>query len=423
MADADSTAQGSSRLTLAFLGLGFATSSFAAAVMSLAYSYLTYQLTGRASIAVVASACLVLPLAILVNVTGAVLRHRTAKVILVWTNLATIASYLLGAMAIAAGLISVPFLLVMALIAGVGQAFMYPAWNVLLTQTSPRDAMEEVNAGMSAWWAAGALLGVLSGGLIQANLGPTWLFLAATVGTVPMVIVLLLVRGTAQLTAVEGDSPDAPPDATAPSLRQTLHYIRTTPVLWVGLLLMIVNELVGYSLLSVMPALANEVDPSPITYALLMASFYLGLFFVDIWMHRIHRNRSLRTLIVIALIVMFLLLVISPVLGQAPEGAFKLAAFMILLSPLGLMIVVIETFYESAQQVAGAEAHKVPYVLAFFSASGAVVGTIGGFILAAVIDLTNVFPALLLAGLLWGAFLLYLHWSRHIEHVKEFATE
>jgi predicted MFS family arabinose efflux permease len=311
----------------------------------------------------------------------------------------------------------------MALIAGVGQAFMYPAWNVLLTQQSPSEAMEEVNAGMSAWWAAGALLGVLCGGLIQANLGPAWLFLAATIGMVPMVIVLLLVRNKPDPRTEDDQLPHEHPDAAAPSLRETLIYIRSTPVLWVGLLLMLVNELVGYSLLSVMPALANEVDPSPITYALLMASFYLGLFFVDIWMHRIHRQRSMRTLIVTALVVMFVLLVVSPVLGQAPEGVLKLAAFMILLSPLGLMIVVIETFYESAQQVAGADERKVPYVLAFFSACGAVVGTLGGFVLAAIIDVTNIFPALLVAGLLWGVFLLYLRWTRQFEHVRDFAAD
>ena len=413
----------SNRVMLAMLGIGFSTSSFAAAVMSLAYSYLTYQLTGRASIAVVASACLVLPLAILVKVTGAILRRRSAKTVLVWTNVATIASYIFGTAAITAGFISVPFLLFMALIAGIGQAFMYPAWNVLLTETAPRDSMEEVNAGMSAWWAAGALLGVLCGGLIQANLGPAWLFVAASVGMVPMVVVLFFVRSGQVAVEPEDLTQGQMGRTSAPSLRQTLDYIRQSPVLWVGLLLMLVNELVGYSLLSVMPALANEVDPSPITYALLMASFYLGLFFVDIWMHRIHRERSLRTLIVIALIVMFVLLVISPILGQAPEGTFKLIAFMILLSPIGLMVVVIETFYESAQQVGGTDETKVPYVLALFSAVGAVVGTIGGFILAAIIDLSNVFPALLLAGLLWGGSLLYLRWARHLQHVDAVSAD
>lgn len=413
----------SNRVMLAMLGIGFSTSSFAAAVMSLAYSYLTYQLTGRASIAVVASACLVLPLAILVKVTGAILRRRSAKTVLVWTNVATIASYIFGTAAIMAGFISVPFLLLMALIAGIGQAFMYPAWNVLLTETAPRDSMEEVNAGMSAWWAAGALLGVLCGGLIQANLGPAWLFVAASVGMVPMVVVLFFVRSVQVAVEPEDLTQGQMGRTSAPSLRQTLDYIRQSPVLWVGLLLMLVNELVGYSLLSVMPALANEVDPSPITYALLMASFYLGLFFVDIWMHRIHRERSLRTLIVIALIVMFVLLVISPILGQAPEGTFKLIAFMILLSPIGLMVVVIETFYESAQQVGGTDETKVPYVLALFSAVGAVVGTVGGFILAAIIDLSNVFPALLLAGLLWGGSLLYLRWARHLQHVDAVSAD
>ena len=58
-----------------------------------------------------------------------------------------------------------------------------------------------------------------------------------------------------------------------------------------------------------------------------------------------------------------------------------------------------------------------------FSAVGAVIGTIGGFALAAVIDITNVFPALLLSGLVWGAFLIYLHWSRHLEHVDAVSVE
>ena len=44
------------------------------------------------------------------------------------------------------------------------------------------------------------------------------------------------------------------------------------------------------------------------------------------------------------------LLVVSPLLGQVPHGLFKLIMFMIMiiLSPMGLMVVVIETFYESA---------------------------------------------------------------------------
>lgn len=412
-----------SRLRL--LSIGFAASSFAAAVMSLAYSYLTYQLTGRASIAVVASACLVLPLAILVNVTGAALRRRSATWILVVTNIVTIASYLVGTIAIMAGLISVPFLLLMALVAGVGQAFIYPAWNILLTQTAPRDQMEEVNAGLSAWWAGGAVLGVLAGGVIQGSLGPAWLFIVSAIAVVPMVLALAIGRsGTAHADVLPSQTAHADASrAQVPSLRQTFDYIRQTPVLWVGLILMVATELVGYSLLSVMPALANEVDPTPQTYALLMASFYLGLFFVDIWMHRVHRHRSVRTLIVMALVVLCALLAISPVLGRAPEGTVKLIAFMVILSPIGLMVVVIETFYESAQQGAGSDEGKTPYVLALFSALGAVVGTLGGFVLAAVIDLTNVFPALLLAGLIWGLVLAYVRWAGHLEHVNSVSVE
>lgn len=413
----------STRIRLLLLGVGFAASSFAAAVMSLAYSYLTYQITGKASIAVVASACLVLPLALLVKATGAILRRRSAKVVLVATTVATIASYLAGTIAIMAGDISVPFLLLMALIAGVGQAFTYPAWMVFLTQTAPRDRMEEVNAGLSSWWAVGAVLGVLSGGLIQGHLGPAWLFIVSSIAMIPMVLALAVIR-TEPIPSVDSVSPEAvllQPEA--PSLRQTLAYVRQTPVLWVGLAMLVVTELVGYSLLSVMPALANEVDPTPETYALLMASFYLGLFFVDIWMHRVHRRRSTRSLVVIALVILFAILSLSPLLGLVPDGTWKLIMFMVVLSPVGLMIVVVETFYESAQQVGGTDEGNVPYVLALFSAVGAVVGTLGGFALAAVIDLSNVFYALLLAGLVWGAFLYYVSWARHLDHVNAVSVD
>ncbi|CAB4867543.1 MAG: MFS transporter [Actinobacteria bacterium] len=413
----------STRARLLLLGIGFAASSFAAAVMNLAYSYLTYQITGRASIAVVASACLVLPLAVLVKATGAVLRRRSAKAVLVTTIIVTIASYLAGTIAIMAGDISVPFLLLMALVAGVGQAFIYPAWMVFVTQTAPRDRMEEVNAGLSSWWAVGAVLGVLSGGLIQGHLGPAWLFIVSSVAMIPMVLSLAVIR-SAPNSGGDVVSPEAEPaKLDAPSLKETLAYVRRTPILWAGLAMLVVTELVGYSLLSVMPALANEVDPTPETYALLMASFYLGLFFVDIWMHRIHRRRSTRSLIVIALVILFALLAISPLLGLLPDGTVKLVMFMVVLSPIGLMIVVVETFYESAQQVGGTDDGNVPYVLALFSAVGAVVGTIGGFALAAVIDLSNVFYALLLAGLIWGAFLYYVHRARHLDSVNAVSVE
>ena len=409
------------RARLLLLSIGFAASAFAAAVMSVAYSYLTFQLSGKASIAVVASAFLVLPLAILVKASGAVLRHRSPKVVLVTTNIVTIASYLAGTIAIMSGFISVPFLLLMALIAGVGQAFIYPAWMVLLTQTAPRDRMEEVNAGLSAWWAAGAVVGVLAGGLIQGHLGPAWLFIVSSVAMIPMVLAVMIVRPTPP--GGSQTPQDEPAKGRAPTIRQTLSYVRRTPVLWSGLVLLIVNELVGYSLLSIMPALANEVDPTPETYALLMASFYLGLFFVDIWMHRVHRHRSLRSLIIIAIVALFTLLVLSPLLGQVPDGLFKLVMFMIILSPIGLMVVVIETFYESAQQVGGADEGHVPYVLALFSAVGAIIGTAGGFALAAVIDISSVFIALLIAGLVWGASIIYIRWARHLDHVDSIATE
>ena len=406
---------------LLLLSIGFAASAFAAAVMSLAYSYLTFQISGKASIAVIASAFLVLPLAILVKASGAVLQHRSPTMVLVTTNIVTIASYLAGTIAIMAGYISVPFLLLMALIAGVGQAFIYPAWMLLIAQTAPRDRMEEVNAGLSAWWAIGAVAGVLAGGLIQGQLGPAWLFIASSIAMIPMVLAVVVVHPTPSGEAEA--PPDEPETAAAPTLRQTLRYVRRTPVLWTGLILLVVNELVGYSLLSIMPALANEVDPTPETYALLMAAFYLGLFFVDIWMHRVHRHRSLRSLVVIALVALCTLLVLSPLLGQVPDGFFKLIMFMIILSPIGLMIVVIETFYESAQQVGGPDDGHVPYVLAFFSAVGAIIGTAGGFALAAVIDLGNVFLALLIAGLVWGASILYVSWARHLDHVDSIAND
>jgi hypothetical protein len=65
----------------------------------------------------------------------------------------------------------------------------------------------------------------------------------------------------------------------------------------------------------------------------------------------------------------------------------------------------------------------VPYVLAFFSAVGAIIGTAGGFALAAVIDLGNVFLALLIAGLVWGASILYVSWARHLDHVDSIAND
>jgi hypothetical protein len=131
----------------------------------------------------------------------------------------------------------------------------------------------------------------------------------------------------------------------------------------------------------------------------------------------------LRSLVVIALVALCTLLVLSPLLGQVPDGFFKLIMFMIILSPIGLMIVVIETFYESAQQVGGPDDGHVPYVLAFFSAVGAIIGTAGGFALAAVIDLGNVFLALLIAGLVWGASILYVSWARHLDHVDSIAND
>lgn len=351
-------------------------SAFGSAVVSLAYTYISYKISGSLVVAVAVMALQALPSAVLIRVAARVAQRFDVRTVSAVGQVAKFALNGIIAAIVVIGDISLALLFGAAFVSGVISALMAPAWREFLENVASADSIAKVEAQLSSWGAVAGIVGVLAGGGLLTLTGAAALFaLDAVTYLFPLAAILAL--------------PKSPPkQAAQPRIRRAAGVIRNTIALRHVVIIAVALELLAWPILKLLPKIADDVDPRPITFSFLLAAFYLGNAGVSIVLSRGSKRHSYFALLALGIIILGVSFVLVTVTTAFPAGDFHLLILMVVLVPVGLSLSLASTVTSATVQLGAPKDEEVD-TLALYSAIVTIMAPVGGLIVAGVTSLTS----------------------------------
>jgi MFS family permease len=179
------------------------------------------------------------------------------------------------------GRITIPWLVALAAIAGIVQAFEIPARQSLVIELVGREHLRSAIALNSTGFNLGRIVGPSLAALVIARAGIAWCFAVNALSYLAVLIGLLLVRlpPRTQPPAV------APETSPLEGVREGIRYIRETPLVRALIRLIAIYAVLGAPYLALMPVVARDmVGLGPGGYGLLLACVGLGGLAGALWL-------------------------------------------------------------------------------------------------------------------------------------------
>ncbi len=398
---------------LRLLVAGSSVSSLGSGVASLAFSYISYKISGSLAVAVLVLAFQALPSALLIKPAAVIARRFALRWVVAASDAAKVLLYLVVGVLVTMGYLSLGLLFVTALISGAISAISYPAWNKLLVEVAPPGGLDRLDASLSSWGALAGIVGVVAGGQMLDHLGAGSLFFANAVCHVFPLLAAL--RQPTRPPAAPGA---APPAGT---LLQDARLLVTVATLRRVVVLAVLLELVAWPLLKLLPRMADEVDPSPQTFSLLLGAFYLGNAGVSIFLARGKKNYGYQAILFASLVVLGLSMLVMWVTGLLPGGVLHLIVLMAVLAPVGLALSLVTTVISASIQL-GAPDGKEVRILAVYSAAVTLVTPIGGLAITGLVGLLDIWAVVAIEAVGVVALAAYIGWSRIGHDLRDLAA-
>jgi MFS family permease len=236
------------------LWLGMVVLSAGQWLQQIVLSWLVFDLTGSASLLGLINGVRFLPF-LFTSLIGGVLADRTdRRRLMLWTQWYLLAATLLMGLLLLSGRIAVWQLFVFTFVSGIGWSLAQPVRQSVVPSLVPRDDLLNAIALSSAAYNLTRTLGPAIGGLLLVALGGGGTFLVQAT----LYAVVLVMTAMMRVPALA-----APPAGRAAgawdSLRDGLHYVRTTPLVGSLLVLGLVPMLLGMPYQSLLPIFAADI--------------------------------------------------------------------------------------------------------------------------------------------------------------------
>lgn len=395
------------------LVVGSSVSSFGSGVASLAFSYISYRLSGSLAIAVIVLALQSVPSAFLIKPAAALAQRFDLRWVVAVSEAAKFVIYVVVSVLVALGYLSLGLLMVTALVSGAVTALNYPAWNKLLVQVAPKGSLDSLDASLSSWGAVAGIVGVLVGGQMLDGLGAASLFLVNAVSYLfPLVAVL---RQPPMKAA------PAPAGTHRESFASDAKLLFTVDALRRVVILSILLELVAWPILKLLPRVAEDVDPTSQTFSLLLGAFYLGNSGVSVFLSRGKKRFGYQAIMLVSLVVLAAALVAMWASGLLPGGIVHVIVLMAIIAPIGLALSLVVTVISASVQL-GAPDSKEIRVLAVYSAIVTLVSPIGGLAITGLVGILDIWVVVAVEAIGVIALVAYVGWSKIGRDLREFAT-
>ncbi len=236
-------------------------------MQSLAQGWLVLGLTGSPFLVGVVVAARSLPVLILALPAGVLADRLDRRRVVVWTSFVGLA--IAGALAFLTltGQITLPAILVLAVLAGTANAVEVPARQSLVAELAGQRHLANAIALNSLLFNAARVLGPALAGLIVAAFGPGWAFAVNAVSYVPVIVGLLVIAPAAA---------DRPILQARGAFGQLLAYLRSETRVALLLGLLAAQTIFASGHLIIGPAVARELGQGAEGLGFLLAATGLG---------------------------------------------------------------------------------------------------------------------------------------------------
>jgi MFS family permease len=248
-------------------------------MQTMAQGWLALELSGSPLVVGLVAAASSLPI-VLLSFAAGVLVDRSNKL-----RLVTIAQTLLLVEAVAlwgftlSGRITVAWLLALAAIAGIVQAFEIPARQSLVIELVGREHLRSAIALNSTGFNLGRIVGPSLAALVIARAGIAWCFGVNALSYLAVLIGLLLIRLPPRAAVVVQEA------SPIEGVREGIRYMRETPILRSLIRLIAVYAVLGAPYLALMPVVARDMLAlGPGGYGLLLACVGIGGLTGALWL-------------------------------------------------------------------------------------------------------------------------------------------
>ena len=371
-------------------------SAFGAAVAMIAFSFVSYQVTGSLVAAVITMAAQALPAPLLMRPAKALALRFDLRWVLVTSHLAKAVLFLAVALFVSRGAISFTLLLVVALISGTIGALSFPSSSELRHQVAPPGKLVRLNSTTSSLCALASIAGVLVGGALFDSLGASSLFVVDGLTQLfPLVAVLLF--GPLRVPAS---------NAQGAGITGAFQLVRQTATLRRFVIIAVILQLIAWPILKLLPRVSSEISASATTFSLLLACVYAGMALVAPVLAWRERRFSHWTIALVALCILTLALSLFSLAPVAQEEV-RLIALMIVLVPLGLSLSMATTLASAAVQLASPGALEAE-VLAVHSAIITVLAPVGAIVITSIAGAWSVWAAVAVEAIGIVALLAYV---------------
>jgi MFS family permease len=221
-------------------------------MQSLAQSWLVYKLTGSAVSLGLVGFCGQIPVFLLAPIGGVVAdRHRRQYVVVATQTASMILALTLAGLTLS-GRVHVWHVFVLASLLGVANAFDIPARQAFVVDMVGRDDLINAIALNSSMFNVARMVGPAVAGLVVAEVGEGWCFLANGVSYIAVIVGLLLMK-------IRVQERGAPHGSALASITEGFRYVGSTGPIRALLLLLGLISLLGMPYAVLMPIFADQI--------------------------------------------------------------------------------------------------------------------------------------------------------------------
>ncbi len=322
---------------------------------SLTSSYLIFHQTGRVALVALIVVMTNVPQLLLAPVANR-LAHRLGGpklYVLCWTI-----TYSLNLILFVLGLtghLTTFTLLAWYLVQGATMGIGTPSAGLVRTEISPRGDSSGFNASATRAITSATMLGMVIGGAALAVVSPAWIYLAAGLSGIPVVLAVLPVTRTSVADRTTRHPRLSEARAAQRSNREVRAAFRFAVVIFV---------LSGYTV--TLPSIASRIGERPIILSSLQAAGVFGGLFVVIGVRLIHRRSTwLAVQRVCVAVIAVSILYLGWVALRDHQPIWYLATAVLAIIPLGFALNLDTAILNGAIQVAAPVEARGPVLTAF----------------------------------------------------------
>lgn len=362
----------------------------------IAVAFVAYRQTGSIVLTALVFAGNTLPFLALAPLSGRLVSQFDIRYVLIGVDVGKVLAWAAAAVLAHVGELGYGLILAVNFTSGSLSALSAAAWPRISEQVAPSGRLPDLTALFHSITASAGIAGALLGGTIVFALGEAWVFAIDAFTYLPQVAALALLPKIAPLPHRGG------------AVRSGIRFVRETNQLREAFVLAALLNLAAFPLLSMLPAMANDIDARGHVLGILTCAFYAGGALVVVAVGMLRRRFAYSQILFVGFLGAGLLLVAHGLItGWRSPGLDAVTASVTTLLPLGLAVGLNASLLQALVVLTCPDREKAG-VLALYGTIAAVLTPLGGIVLGVAADLISPWGAAFVSGTMLIALALAL---------------